>query len=558
MKMRKPWLLIFVVILALLINACSTPGTGNEASSNPETPNHSETAAPNGGNGGGNTGAGNAKTDLVMGMTADPNHFNPLYSTGGADGTVYSLIFSGLTLINPMYSPEGDLAESWESTEDGKKWTFKLRKNAKWHDGEPFTADDVVFTFGIAKSPDYNGPRGYPYERVTNVEKVDDHTVIIYLAEADASFITLTAQMAILPKHILGDVPIADLGEHPFNSKNPIGTGPFKFDEWKSGQYIRLKSNADYHLGSPQLDMITFKIVPDANAIIAQLQTGDIDYAGVTPDQLPTAEEMEKQGKITLSSYTANSYEYIGYNLRNPLFQDQKVRHALTHALDRELILQGILDGHGVLADGPGSPANWAFNPNLPRYEYNPDKAKQLLSEAGWEPGPDGILQKNGQKFEFTLLAPQGSQIREQIAVVAQEQWKDVGINVNLKVLEYSAFVKALQPPNWDFESYVFGWSIGADPDPSWFWHSSEIPLGLNWTAFSDPRVDELSAKNISIVDQKERKQVINEIDRIIAEYQPYTFLYYVQSYLAHHPKLTGVQSNPANSYFKIYEWKFM
>ncbi|AOV08573.1 peptide-binding protein [Sporosarcina ureilytica] len=492
---------------------------------------------------------------LYLGTTAAPTLFNPYYSTDTSSSTIEGFIFSGLVTVDHDFNPEGDLAEDWDVTEDGLKWTFYLRENIKWHDGEDFTADDVVFSYNIPLNEDYVGPRGLPFEVIEEINKVDDYTVEIILSEPYAPFITITAQFEVLPEHILGDVPVADLGTQRFNTKEPIGTGPFKFKEWREGEYIELVANEDYYLGAPKLDSIIYKIVPDMNTLMAQVQVGDINLAGISPEYMETAKNLEDKGIVKLESGPSNSWEYIGYNLRNDLFKDKLVRQALTHAIDKEAIVQAILDGSGTVAHGPGSPANWSFNPDVAKFEYNPEEAKKKLKEAGWEPGADGILEKDGQKFEFVLKTTSANEIRQQIAEVAQQQLSEIGIKTTIELLEWSAYVEETSPPKWNFDAIVAGWSIGSDPDPTWFWHTSEIENGLNYGGYSNPEVDALLSENTKLSDLSERKDIIGKADAIVTEDQPSTFLYNPQGHLAVSIDLHGPKFSAANTYYKIHEW---
>jgi peptide/nickel transport system substrate-binding protein len=535
-------LLGFSLILAACSTTTSDTGSKNKAS---ETKKNEEKESSEPKKGG----------DLVLGHTASPTLFNPYFSTGGPDGTIEGLLFSGLVTIDREFSAVGNLAEKWNVSEDGKTYTFYLRKGVKWHDGEDFTADDVVFSYNIPLHPDYTGPRKLPFEPITEIKKVDDYTVNISLSEPYAPFITITAQFEILPEHILGDVPMKELATSDFNTKNPIGTGPFKFGEWKDGQYIKLVAFDDYYEGRPYLDSFTLKIVPDANSLMAQLQAGDINYTGVSAEQLPTAKALEDKGIIKLTSGPSNSWDFIGYNLRNPLFQDKKVRQALTHAIAKQDIIDAVHGGDATIAQGPGSPANWSFNPDMPKFDYDPEMAKKLLEEAGWKLGKDNIYEKDGKKFEFTLKTTNGYGSWAKIAEIAQQQWKEIGVKVDLGVLEWSAFYEEIGPPNWNFDAVVTGWSIGSDPDPTWFWHTSEIENGLNWFGYSNPEVDKLLETNTSIIDQQERKETIQKSDAIVAEEQPYTFLYYPNGNIAHTPKLHGPKYSTANSFFEIHKW---
>ncbi len=535
--LKKGYLLVAMLLAMLLISACSD----GEVAVQGEEKDGGESVESGG--------------KLMLGTTAAPTLFNPYYSTDTSSSTLEGFMFSGLVTVDEDFNPEGDLAESWEFSDDGLTWTFHLRENVKWHDGEDFNADDVVFSYGIPLDEDYVGPRGLPFEIIDEINKIDDYTVEFVLSEPYAPFITITAQFEVLPKHILGDVPIADLGKNKFNTKEPIGTGPFKFKEWKEGEYIELVANDDYYLGKPKLDGIIYKIVPDMNTLMAQLEVGDINMTGISPQYIETAKKLEEKGKVVVTSGPANAFEYIGYNLRNELFQDKKVRQALTHAIDKESIVTAILDGAGTVADGPGSPANWAFNPDMPKFEYDPELAKKMLKEAGWEPNSEGILEKDGKKFEFVLKTTSANEVRQQIAEVAQQQFKEIGIKTTIEVLEWSAYVEQTSPPNWNFDAMVAGWSIGSDPDPTWFWHSSEIENGLNYNGYSNEKVDELLSENTIISDLEERKNIIAEADSIVAEDQPNTFLYYVEGSLANSPTLHGPSYNASNTYYKIHEW---
>jgi peptide/nickel transport system substrate-binding protein len=495
--------------------------------------------------------------DLIIGSIGSPTLFNDLYSTDTASSEITSLMFDGMLQSSPGFEPEPVLAKSWDISEDGLTWVFHLKEGVKWHDGEEFTADDVVFTFQIPLSEDYTGPRASSFEDIESVKALDEYTVEIILSEANAKFLW-TSGYAILPEHILGDVPIAELGEHDFNTKNPIGTGAFKFGEWVDGQYVKVVAFDDYHQGRPHLDSITTKIVPDQNALLAQLQAGDIHMTGVPASDLETVQEWENQGKVNISSTLSLGYTYMGYNLRQEKFQDVNVRRALTHAIDREAIIAGVLNGDGQIAHAPASPLSWSYNPDTPQFNYDPEKAKQLLADAGWkDTDGDGILDKDGQKFEFTLKTNQGNKAREQIAVVVQQQLAEVGISVTPKLMEWSAFIEDVTAPNWNYDALILGWALGTDPDPTGIWHSKEIEEGLNFVAYSRPKLDELMDQQIKELDQEKRKVMVWEIFAEIASDQPYTFLYYPNAHVAMQPYMKGFTHHPRADRYKANEWWF-
>lgn len=539
--LKKSFFINFILLIVLVLGACSDGEVKTSGGDNGDN----NVSGESGGKGG----------TLYLGTTAAPTLFNPYYSTDTSSSTIEDFIFSGLVTVNHEFTPEGDLAEDWDVSEDGTIWTFHLREGVKWHDGEDFTADDVVFSYSLPLDENYVGPRGLPFETIKEINKIDEYQVEFVLSEPYAPFITITAQFGILPEHILGDVPVADLGKSSFNTKEPIGTGPFKFKQWKEGEYIELVANEDYFLGAPKLDSLIYKIVPDMNTLMAQLQVGDINLTSISPQYLETAKNLADKGIVELSSGPSNSWEYIGYNLRNELFQDKKVRQALTHAIDKEAIVTAILDGSGAVTHGPGSPANWAYNDDVAQFDYDPEEAKKKLKEAGWEPGADGILQKDGEKFEFSLKTTSANEVRQQIAEVVQQQFSEIGIKTTIELLEWSAYVEETSPPKWNFDAIVAGWSIGSDPDPTWFWHSSEIENGLNYSGYSNPEVDKLLSENTKIGDIEERKRVIGEADAIVTEDQPNTFLYVNEGHLAVAKNLKGPKYSPANTYYQIHEW---
>lgn len=554
-KSKKLLILLSVLfVFSLVLAAC---GGGDKAAEPPKD------------NGGTTTDGGNKDDgkkedkpkgpqpggDLIIGSIGAPTNFNPLYSTDTASSEVGGVIFEGLVSSDPNLAPEPELAEKWEVSEDGLTWTFYLKKGVKFSDGEELTANDVKFTYSIPLSPDYDGTRASSFEKIKEMNVIDDYTIQFVLSEKAADFIW-TASYGILPEHILKDVPIKDLKGHEFNTKNPVGTGPYKFVEWVEGQYVKVEKNENYWRGAPYINTLTWKIVPDQNALLAQLQTGEIHITGVPATDYPTVKKLEDAGKIAIQSTPSLSYTYMGYNLTNPMFADKIVRQALTHAIDREAIVEAILNGRGQVANAPESPVSWAYDDSkIPVFEYNVDKAKQKLAEAGWtDTNGNGIVDKDGVEFKFTLMTNQGNKAREQIATIVQQQLKEVGIEVSPKLVEWSAFVNDYVLAK-KFEAIILGWSLGVDPDPSGIFHTKEIEKGMNFISYSRPDLDVLMDEQLKELDQNKRKEMIVQIDSQIAEDQPYTFLYYPMGDTAVPVNLKGLTPHPSSFYYKIWEW---
>jgi peptide/nickel transport system substrate-binding protein len=546
-KSKKFFMLLSLIFaLSFVLAACggnTAPKAGTDTGSGTDTKKDEKPAGPQPGG------------DLIIGTIGAPTNFNPLYSTDTASSEIGGMFFEGLVTADPSLAPEPELAETWEVSEDGLTWTFKLKQGVKFTDGTPLTANDVKFTYSIPLSEEYDGTRASSFEKIKEINVLDDHTVQFVLSEKAADFIW-TASYGILPQHILKDVPIKDLKAHEFNTKTPVGTGPFKFVEWVEGQYVKVEKNADYHGGAPFINSLTWKIVPDQNSLLAQLQTGEVQITGVPATDFPTVEQWANEGKVVIQSTPSLSYTYMGYNLTNDLFKDVKVRQALTHAVDREAIVAAILNGRGQVANAPESPVSWAYDDSqVPVFEFNVDKAKQLLTEAGWtDTNGDGVIDKDGKKFAFTLMTNQGNKAREQIATIVQDQLKQVGIEVTPKIVEWSAFINDNVLAK-KFDAIILGWSLGVDPDPSGIFHTKEIAEGMNFISYSNPTIDPLMDEQLKELDREKRKSMIVQIDAAIAADQPYTFLYYPVADTAIPTNLKGTVQHPKSFYYKVNEW---
>lgn len=547
MKTPASLMLSMLLVLSMFLAACSG---GEKTTSDGEKQNNDDKAAENtepvdGG-------------DLIMGYSGSPTMFNSMYSDDAVSGDVEELIFEGLVGSNKEdFTPNTDkLAESVDESDDGLTYTVKLKEGIKFHDGEDLTADDVVFTYNIPLNKDYDGPRKSYFEALESVEKVDDRTVKFNMKKVDAQFHTVGLSFGILPEHILKDVPVSDLGEHDFNTKNPIGSGPFKFVEWKDGEYLKVEAFADYYQGRPHLDSITLKFVPDANAMLTQLQNRDIDFwAGVPPSDIETVKSFQDEIGIKIAEGLALSYSFFAGNLRNDLFKEKEVRQAITHAIDRETIVNEIMEGHGEVAHTPESPLSWAYNEDVPHFDYDPEKAKKMLADTGWKPGSDGILEKDGKKFSFEVKTNQGNKVREDIVVLLQEQLKQVGIEAKPKIVEFSSLIADVDPGVWNFDAIVLGWSLGTDPDPSGIFHTKEIEAGLNFAGYSNPELDKLMDEQLQEKDQDKRKEMIGEIQTGLAEDQPYTFLYYPTEFRAMPAEMEGYEFHAKNIIYKPHQW---
>lgn len=551
---RKMSMIALSVMLtgSVVLSACSSDDDKkSEASASPAASaaaSASPSAAP-----------AKAKVDggeITTAYLSDPQGFIRFYATTTTSSEVSDLVSSFLYKFNENQDIVPDLAIGQPVFSDDKlTMTVKIRKDAKFTDGQPLTVDDVVFTYNIALNPDYNGPRKGTFTEISKVEKADDETVKFTFKSPFAGYIDIFPYN-ILPQHLLKDVPVKDLDKSDYYKK-PIGSGPYKLVEWKQGQYLTFTRNDDYYGGKPAIEKITAKIVPDANAMMAQLQTGEVNVIGVPADQLSVIEQFAKtSGKIKLQKgIVTATYSYIGWNLTNPLFKDKKVRQALTMSIDRQGIIDGVAEGQGKIIHSQTAPSYWTFTDNVPKFPYDVEKAKKTFEEAGWkDTDGDGILDKDGKKFEFEIQSVQGNKIREKAVTVIQQQLKKVGINLNIRMVEGSAFTKNFQDKK--FEAIYYAWAISGDPNPKGIWHSSEIESGLNTVSYSNPEVDKLIDEDLQTFDKNKRKELLGKVDALIAEDQPYTFLYTPTTVMAYPSNLEGF--NPMRDSLKeVEKWYF-
>ncbi len=545
---NKKWLSLLglAIALMLVLAAC---GGGNEApaedpAEEPTEETEEGTEEATGPQAGGS---------VVLGTSGEPVTFNPLYSQDSASADVIDLIHASLLASDENLDMVPSVATDLpEISEDGLTYTLTLNEGVLFHDGEELTAEDVKFTYDIFKNADYTGPRAGDFTELESVEVVDPYTVQFNLSVVDASFTTRLGY-GILPKHILEEVPVADLEEHmDYNRNNPIGAGPFVFGQYVDGQYIEVSAFDDYFEGRPNLDKVTFRVFADTNAELLAFETGEIDWMILPATELATAETYDH---ARISSTLALRYDYIGWNNDRAPFDDVRVRQALTMAIDRQLIVDSIMDGRAQVAHAPASPLSWAYPDSVTEFEYDPEGALALLAEAGWEPGADGILEKDGEKFSFEILSNDGNVIRKDIGVIVQQMLGEIGIEVTPRQMEWGAFLEQINPPNYDFDAVVLAWGLALDPDPTAIWHSKEIEAGLNNISYRNETVDELAGGNKQIVDQDERAAAIGEIYEILAEEQPYTYLYYPEQHILLSNRVQGFTHHPRVNMYKLNEW---
>ncbi len=490
---------------------------------------------------------------LVVGSIGEPSILIPMLAGDSASHEVAGLIFNGLVKYAPDLSIVGDLADSWDISEDGLTITFHLRKGVKWTDGVEFTSEDVLFGFRTITDDKTPTPYKEDFLQVARAEAPDPYTFRVHYREVFAPALGSWGNLPILPKHLLQG---KDITKTPFG-RNPVGMGPFILQKWEPGQRLVLKANPDYFEGRPYLDYYIYRIIPDQATMFMELKAGGVDMMGLTPLQY-TRQTNTPFFKKNFSKYKYPTfvYTYLGFNLKHPFFQDKRVRQAIAYAIDKEEIIDVVLFGLGRIATGPYVPGTWPYNPNVKRYPYDPEKAKRLLKEAGWrDTDGDGIVDKDGHPFEFTILTNMGNSLRERTATIIQWRLKQIGIKVNIRLLEWSTFINEFIDKR-RFEAVILGWSIGLDPDQYDIWHSSKTgPKEFNFVSYKNSEVDQLLERGRRTFDIEKRKKAYYRIQEILAEDQPYVFLYVPYALPIVHKRFHGIKPSPIGITYNLHKW---
>jgi peptide/nickel transport system substrate-binding protein len=488
---------------------------------------------------------------IALGFLADAKRLLPLLASDSASGDISSYIYNGLTKYDKNIKVTSDLAESWEVSTDGLQIIFHLRKGIKWHDGVEFTAEDVLFTYRTVIDPNVPTPYSSNYGPVDKVEILDKYTVRVTYKEPYAPALESWG-MGIIPKHILDGKDISS----EYYSRNPIGTGPYKMKEWVTGQKIVLEAFNDYFEGRPKIDRYIARIIPDTATMFLELKFGGIDYMGLTPPQFKLQANTTFFNKYFQKfRYPAFAYMYLGYNLLDPKFSDRRVRQALTYSINKKDLIDGVLLGYGTPCTGPFPPESWAYNPYVKDLEYNPKKAMMLFKEAGWKMGKKGLLEKNGEPFSFTVLVNQGNNERLKTAQIIQESLKKVGVQMKIRVLEWQAMLHEFIDKK-RFEAIIMGWGLSRDPDAYDIWHSSKTKEGeFNFISYKNDEVDRLLLEGRRNFDIEKRKKIYHRIHEILAEDQPYTFLYVPDALPVLHKRFKGVEKAPLGIWYDFIHW---
>jgi len=503
------------------------------------------------------TGAGSAGTPaygdaIVEGSIGDVSGFLSAVTTDASSHAAAGYVFNGLVRYDKVLKLEGELAGSWDISPDGKKITFHLRKDVKWHDGAPFTSEDVMFTYRRLIDPRTPTAYGEDFKQVKSASAPDPHTFVVEYGRPFAPALASWG-MHVLPRHLLEKYP--DISKSPLNKK-PVGTGPYRFVEWKTGEKVVFDVNPDYFEGKPYIARVITRVIPDQATMFLELKAGGVDIMNLTPPQYTRqTETAEFRKSFNKYKYTASAYTYLGFRLSHPFFRDVRVRQAIACATDKKALIDGVLLGLGQEATGPYKPGTWAYNPNVKRYPHDPGKAKALLAEAGWQPGKDGTLAKDGRRFEFTVLTNAGNEARAKTAAILQQNLAEVGIKMEIRTVEWAAFINEFIDKR-KFDAVILGWNTTPDPDQYDIWHSSKTgPKELNHVGYANAEVDRLLDEGRSTFDLEKRRKAYFRVQEILAEEQPYVFLYVPEALPVVQNRFHGIEPAPAGISYNFIKW---
>ena len=483
------------------------------------------------GNGGSVLGNQSSYTEGVPGTW---QRVNPLFANANeVDADLSELLFSGLVRTAADGSVVGDLAGVPEVTDDGRTYTFKLRNNLKWHDGESVTSRDVLFTVRTVTDGDFSGDQSLAEGwRGAEFEAPDDQTFIVHLRQPSAPFLARSATIGILPEHLLASVPIKDLKDASFNA-NPVGTGPYKVEALDSRE-ARLVANDSYHLGKPGIQRLTLRFYADEASAVRALQAGDV--GGLLIPNSPTKGQISDLNgvKDTTTLQLQRSTQVLLYlNTSNTLFRDQRVRQAISLGVDRAQIVEKEFVGAATASASPIAPQTWAYSPEYDLTDQNLSQARILLADAGWVPSPStGILAKDGQEFRFTIRVD-NDPVRFAIANDISAQLNTLGIRASVSSTTFTVLHLDYLVPR-RYEAAIAVWDQGPDPDPYFGWHSSQMgTAGLNLSNFEDPVTDELISKGRQSSDLDVRKDSYRQFQEIWQDLVPGVVLAYPHSIYA-------------------------
>lgn len=461
---------------------------------------------------------------MIIGSIGKSSNLNPILLQDTASSDIVTFVFNRLISIDEKWNPIPQLAEGFTVAPDGSSYTYFIRPGVTFSDGTEVTAQDVEFTYSSILDDNVPSPRKGDFKDLDRIEVLDDYTITFHMKTPFAPWLRSNVGYGIIPRTQFDLDENRDWNAADFN-RYPIGGGPYKLDKYE-GEDVHLVRNEAYFGKPAPIERIIFKKTPSSELEQKQLQAAEIDLGAIMIqdlDKVGTEHPEIRQFRTAVGL----GYSYMGFNHKSTFFKDLQVRQAIAHAVNRDNLISQVIKGHGELCNANIPPMSPYYDPTVKGYEYNVEKAKQLLEAAGWKDSDgDGIREKDGRPFRFDLITNEGNPYRNQTAVLIQSDLKLVGIDARPRLIEWSSFTQNFIRKH-NFEAFILGWSLGVDPDDFSIFHSSQFDDGLNYGFYSNATVDELLLKGQVTVDEDERKGIYSQIQHELARDLPYLFLFY-------------------------------
>jgi len=492
---------------------------------------------------------------MVDASIGDASNLIPMIAGDASSHAIAGQLYLSLLKYDRNLDLTGQLAERWEVSDDQVSITFHLKKNLTWTDGEPFTSADCAFTLSLIQHEHTQSAYKSDYAKVVRFETPDKLTFRVFYSEPYSPALSTWSSLAMLPKHVFENEDIMKTSL----SRQPKATiGPYTLADWQGQQSILMRANPDYFDGDVWITERLTRIIPDPATQFLELSAGNIDSMGLTPIQYQRLFETKQVLKTNYRRYKYLNfvYTYLGFNLTRKPFDDPRVRQALAFAIDRQELVDGVLLGLGETIATPYKPGTYWVNEKLKPRPYNVDKAKVLLAEAGWKDSDgDGILDKDGRPFKFTILTNNGNKQRADTATIIQHRLKNVGVKIDVRLVEWSAFIENFINKR-NFEAVLLGWSLSPDPDQYNIWHSSQTGARqFNFLTYNNPKVDEALIAATRTFDKAERKKYYDIVQQEIHDDVPMVFLYAPYSLPAMHKRIHGIDPAPAGIGHNSEKW---
>lgn len=494
----------------------------------------------------------NRGNTVVVGLQEPGGVFTPHFNTSGYDGNVQAVMFPPLIDINENGEPFGRLAESWEVTDDELTYTYTLRDELKFDDGTDLTANDVAFTVTLLYDPSYPGTTdisetnvvgGLDYkegdaDEVSGINVIDDQTIEFTLEEPNARALTMLGGVVLSEAYYGENYEKGDLDYISDFHLSPVGAGPFKFEEYNPGQEIRFESNEHYYNGEPEVDRFIYRTTEGDSQQF--FQTGELDYSGFAANQ-DNFDLIESMGFANIDLYTSSNYSYVAFNHESEKFKDPNVRIAFNLGLDRQSYIDARFQGFAQLANVPVAPTSWAYTDEIEPFPYDPDEAKRLLDEAGWEEGSDGIREKDGEKLTVYFFTTDGSGGNDVFVTLAQENYKEIGVDFQIEQMDFNALLSRVENGDHDLVSF----STTMQPDPHigiQTFHSGHT--GNTFRGYENEEVDALIDATVAVSDLEARAAAYHELYEKLQEDPPMILLNYNKALAATNARVDGFEPN--------------